>query len=296
MIAVDIGSNSLRAVKIDCDTLEPVFEREWIVRTAEELESRGVISDRAKERIKEALCQLRELDEVKAVATEAFRRAKNAKEVIEEIKEACGVEIEVITPQLESYYSLRGVEYGLKRSGYDISKFVVADIGGGSTEIILKHKEEFVSKSFPIGILTTIERYKTKEEMVFGIKRELKEVKEYCLDLFELFGKPKVFVGTGGTPTTVAALKLGLTYESFDKKLVDGIEIGYEDIKRAYKKLFGLPKEERAKLVGTGREDAVMAGLVILEELMHVCGYGKMVVIDEGVREGLALEFCSKKS
>ena len=115
------------------------------------------------------------------------------------------------------------------------------------------------------------------------------------IDLFEFFGKPKLFVGTGGTPTTVAALKVGLDYESYDPLKVDGVKIGIKDVKSAYKRLISLPKEKRAKLVGTGREDAIIAGLVILEEMLDKCGYAQMVVMDEGVREGVALAFCEKE-
>jgi len=298
MIGVDLGSNTLRAVRIDCEELRILRRWEWIVRSAEELEREGIISKAAAERIREALCALRQEypgEPIAAVATAAFRKAANAKELLEEIKKECGVSIQIIDAAQEAYYSARGIEFGLRRLGYDPQKFLAVDIGGGSTEIILKHRDELVSESFDIGILTTIQKYRTKEQILFGIKRKMELVRQHCLDLFEFFGKPKLFIGTGGTPTTVAALKLGLDYESYDPLKVDGTLIDRDDIQRAYRRLLTLPKERRAKLVGTGREDAIMAGLVILEEFLNKCGYGSMMVIDEGVREGVALEFCEKK-
>jgi len=297
MIGVDLGSNSLRMVRIDCESLEILERREWIVRTAEELESSGKIGEEAEKKITEALCAIKKEhpgELMRVVATAAFRRARNAHEVIGRIRSACGVEIEVIDEETESYYAAKGIEYALLRLGKDPQKFLAVDIGGGSTEVILKHRDEIVAKSFPVGILTTIQKYHTKEQILFGIKKQMALVREHCLDLFEFFGKPKLFVGTGGTPTTVAALKLGMDYESYDPLRVDGTEISIADIDAAYKRLLALPKEARAKLVGVGREDAIIAGLVILREFLDKCGYARMIVIDEGVREGVALEGCGR--
>ena len=298
MVGIDLGSNSLRAVRIDCKSLEILDAREWIVRTAEELEATGSIGEAAQKRIIEALCELKEEwagEAFHIVATAAFRKAKNAKEVIEEIERRYGFEVAIITSELESYYSAKGAEFGLRRLGQKVEKFLLVDIGGGSTEIILKHRSELVAQSFPVGILTTIQKYRTKEEILFGIKKRMQSIREFCLDIFEVFGKPKLFLGTGGTPATVAALKVGLDYESYDPKKVDGVTIGLQDVEAAYKRLIMLPKEQRAKLVGTGREDAIIAGLVILEELLKKCDYSQMMVMDESVREGVALEFCEKK-
>ncbi len=298
MVGIDLGSNSLRAVRIDCESMEVLDTKEWIVRTAEELEATSNIGEAALQRIVEALSWLKEEwkgEEFHIVATAAFRKAKNAKEVVEFIKEQCGLEIEIILPELESYFSAKGAEFGLKRIGQRPEKFLLVDIGGGSTEIILKHRKELVAQSFPVGILTTIQKYHTKEEILFGIKKRMQSIREFCQDIFEVFGKPKLFLGTGGTPATVAALKVGLDYESYDPKKVDGVTIELNDVQEAYKRLIVLPKEQRARLVGTGREDAIIAGLIILEELFKKCAYGSMVVMDESVREGVALEFCEKK-
>ncbi|BCD62162.1 exopolyphosphatase / guanosine-5'-triphosphate,3'-diphosphate pyrophosphatase [Nitratiruptor sp. YY08-26] len=295
-IGIDIGSNSLRVVKIDCETLKKVAEYEKVVRTAEELASTKKISEAATKRIIDALQEAKEkirFDEpFKAVATAAFRKANNAKETVEKIRQATGINVEIIDEEQECFYSVQGVSFGLRNAGKDTEKFLMADIGGGSTEIILKHRSRLLFHSFPLGILTTISLYKSREEIVLGIKKQIGAIREFLQDSFEFFGKPKIFVGTGGTPATVAALKLGMEYATYDATKVSGSIINIDDIKEAYHKLIRLDPRKRAKLVGTGREDAIVAGLVILEELCKVAGYSEMVVIDEGVREGVALEMC----
>lgn len=296
-IGIDIGSNSLRVVQIDCTHLKKTAEFEKVVRTAEKIEESGTISKEAVQRIVAALLEAKETidfhDRYKAVATAAFRKAKNAKEVVQEIFEKTGIQIDIIDAQLESFYSAKGVEFGLLQAGIEAQKFLIADIGGGSTEIILKQRSGIVFESFPLGILTTIQKYTTKEAIVFGIKKEIARIKEYLCDIFEIFGKPKIFVGTGGTPATVAALKLGMDANSYDARRVSGATIDREDIEKAYRRLIILEPKKRAALVGTGREDAIIAGLVILEEILRVANYKEMVVVDEGVREGVALEICT---
>ncbi len=293
---IDIGSNSLRVARIECQSLELVGQYEKVVRTAEEIEKTKRIGQEALDRIVAALEEAKErigFDELaKAVATAAFRMAQNSKEAVEYIKEHSGVEVEIIDEAKESYYSAKGVEYGLHRHGIDSQKFLLVDIGGGSTEVIVKHRNELIFQSFPIGILTTIQKYHTKEQIVFGIRRELGQVKEFLNDIYETFGKPKILVGTGGTPSTVAALKLGMVYETYDAWRVSGTTIDMQDIQKAYKRLILLDPKERSKLVGIGREDAIIAGLVILEEILRISGYKEMIVSDEGVREGVALDLC----
>ncbi len=293
---IDIGSNSLRVAKIECQSLELVAQYEKVVRTAEEIEATKRIGQEALDRIVAALEEAKErvgFDEpTKAVATAAFRMAKNSEEAIRYIKEHSGIDVEVIDEARESYYSAKGVEYGLRRHGIDAQKFLLVDIGGGSTEVIVKHRNELIFQSFPIGILTTIQKYHAKEQIVFGIRKELGQVKEFLNDIYETFGKPKILVGTGGTPSTVAALKLGMVYETYDARKVSGTRISQEDIQQAYKQLIVLDPKERAALVGVGREDAIIAGLVILEEILRISGYKEMVVSDEGVREGVALDLC----
>ncbi len=296
---IDIGSNSLRAVKIDCTTREKLAEYEKVVRTAEELQSRGTISNAAVERIIAAMQEAKEqigFDfPLKAVATAAFRKAKNSKEVVKAIKESTAIEVEIIEEEQECYYSLKGVEYALAKGFRYLEKFGAIDIGGASTEVMIKHKSRILCHSFPLGILTIIQRYKTKEDILFGIKKEITKIKEFLNDAYEIFGKPKILAATGGTPTTVAAIKLGLDARSYSAQKVSLQRIDAKDIKDSWQRLSKLDSKTRAKIVGVGREDAIMAGIVILEELLYCSGFKEFVVVDEGVREGVALSLCEGK-
>ncbi|WP_187648371.1 Ppx/GppA phosphatase family protein [Nitrosophilus labii] len=299
MIAIDIGSNSLRVLKLDCDTLQKVFEYEKIVRTADNINKTGIIFDEAVDRIIEALTEVKKSidfsnQEIRAVATAAFRKASNAENVIKTILEKTGIKVDIIDADLEGFYSATAVEYRLKRLGIESEKFLLADIGGGSTELILKYRNEIVSQSFDFGIVTVAQKYKTKENIVKGIRKNLEAVKIYLQDIYELFGKPKRFISTGGTPTTLAAMKLGMNYKNYDSEKINGTVLFPFDLNRALKKLVSMSEKERAKIVGTGREDLIIAGVLILKELMSVAGYDEVLVSDDGVREGVAILGCKK--
>lgn len=300
MIAIDIGSNSLRVLQIDCTDFKKLFDFEKIVRTADKIEETKIISKEAIQRIIEAIKEAKSKidfskDRVKAVATAAFRKALNKDEVVKEIEEKTGIKIEVIEPEIESFYSAVAVEHRLNRLGLDSRKFLLADIGGGSTELILKKDDEIVAKSYDFGIVTIAQKYKSKENILFGIKKHLESVKIFLNDSYELMGKPKRFVATGGTPTTIAAIKLGMDYESYDSEKINGMVLFPTDLDNALNKLLSMSEKERAKVVGVGREDLIIAGVLILKELMKAARYDEILVSDDGVREGVAIEECKKE-
>ncbi|WP_281951037.1 phosphatase [Nitrosophilus kaiyonis] len=299
MIAIDIGSNSLRAIQIDCYSLDKIFEYEKVVQTADNLEKSSEISKEALDRIAKAIKEIQKRidfskESVKAVATAAFRKAKNQKEAIEYIKEKTGIDIEVIDPDMEGFYSAVAVEHLLSRLGLNSEKFLMCDIGGASVEFVIKNKEEIVTKSFDFGIVTIAQRFKTKENIVFGIKKYMEEIKIFLNDTYEIFGKPKRFVATGGTPTTIAAIKKNLDYQNYNSDIVNGTVLFPTDIDNALNKLLKLSSSERAKLVGKGREDFIIPGVLILKEIMKTADFDEVLVSDEGVREGVALIGCKK--
>ena len=299
MIAIDIGSNSLRVVQIDCYDLKKIFEYEKIVQTADNIEKSKIISKDAVRRIINALLEVKELidfskDEVKAVATAAFRKALNKDEVIKEIEEKTGIVVEIIDPELEGYYSSLAAEHTLAKLGLDTEKFLLCDIGGASTEFVIKNKDEIVTKSFDFGIVTVGQRYKNSKDIIFGIKKYLENVKIFLNDVYEIMSKPKRFVVTGGTPTTVAAIKKGFDYKSYNSDKIDGTILFPIDIDNALNKLQSIDKKKRAKIVGKGREDFIIAGVIILKEIMRVADFDEVLVSDAGVREGVALAGCRK--
>jgi exopolyphosphatase/guanosine-5'-triphosphate,3'-diphosphate pyrophosphatase len=300
MVAIDLGSNSIRGVEWDCSTNSPKKRFEKVVRTAEGLEKGGRISAEAVQRVVGAIEEMKKVldfsDGVKGVATEALRRASNGEEVLAQIEAETGVRFEVITPEEEGLFTAIGIQEGLKRRGVEPAHhFLAVDVGGGSTEFILVYKTQIVSNSYPWGIVTLSEKYRTPERIALYLKRQREKVRNFLQTLYITYKKPKLMVGSGGTPTTIAALKKGLTAKTYDPEVVTGTTITIEDLDYWYERLLRLELKKREELVGVGRGDLIGAGILILKEALKSAGFTKMVVTDEGVREGVAVVECRNR-
>ena len=296
MIGIDLGSNTIRIVKIDCKTYEKLGEYEKIIKTADRLIETGVISTGAIERIVNALNEAKEKidfnDEINAVATEALRRAKNKEEVLRIIKQKTGIEFEIITPEEEASLTALAVEVCLEKVGIDAKSFLLVDIGGGSTEVTLKHKDKIITQSFKLGIVTLTQKYKTPEAIKYAIKKKTKEIKDFIDMLFNTYKKPKIFVASSGTPTSIAALKKGLDYFTYDPAKINGSVVIPEDLDIWLDKLMKMEMKKREKLVGVGRGDLIITGIYIYKEFFKITKYNECIVCDDGVREGAAYIKC----
>jgi len=298
-IGIDLGSNTLRAVKRDCEAGRFVAEYEKIVRTADGLESTRKISDAAAQRIVEALNEAREavgFDDAKlrAVTTEAMRRALNREEMLRRIEEATGVRFELIDAAQEAELTLRAVEGRLRILQERSDSFVLVDIGGGSTELTFVRGERMVSRSFPVGIVTMAQKYPDLASLRQALPRETEAMQEFAREAEGLQGKPERFVATAGTPTTVAALKLGMDYRSYDAARVNGTLLNRSDLEATLRRLLSMSPKERERAVGVGRADLISAGILIFDRLFEILGFESCLVIDDGLREGVALELCDE--
>ncbi len=298
IIAIDLGSNSLRILKMDCETKDTLGEFHKTVKTADNLATTGLISDEALGRVIDALneakCQMNFADaDVKAVTTEAIRQAKNGDEVLATIKDKTEIEFEVIDGVAEAKYALIATQNRLKLLGREPKSFMLVDIGGGSTELLFHYREDkFFSKSFPIGIVTVTQSFKTLPEIATAIPVLMNPMRDYYNDVISQHGAVELFVATAGTPTTVASMKKGMLYETYDSNQIHGTCLTQKDLVEQLGKLLGMKPKERIETVGVGRDDLIASGILIYDELYTISGFKESMVIDDGVREGVAYSMC----
>ena len=296
MIAIDLGSNTLRAIEIDCDTLAFGRSFERMVKTADGLKSSGKISDAAIERVIEALQAMKkELDfdtqQVVAKTTAAMRMATNTQEALEQIYNACGVEFEVIDAKQEAFYTQIAVSKRLETLSLP-TQYVLLDVGGGSTELIICD-EISKSKSIDVGIVTMSQSYTDQESLIKNLYHELEPFKDF-LRTHEY--KPKMLVSTAGTPTTMASMKQGLTVQTYDPHKINGTTLNRDELDFQLTRLMAMDETQRALHVGVGRDSLIVTGVEILRVLMDLLDYKQMVVVDDGMREGIAFHSCSEMS
>ncbi|MEA1879083.1 MAG: phosphatase [Campylobacterota bacterium] len=297
MIAIDLGSNTLRVLAYDCKSKQQIFVYEKVVKTADGLNSSGMINAQAVCRVINAIqIAQSQIDfsehEIKAVTTEAIRSASNATDVLKEIQEVTGISFEIISGKEEARLTLLAVKERLHRLKYASDTFVLVDIGGGSTEIIFHYPHEVISRSFPVGIVTMAQRYGDLESLKQALSKEMFNMQMFCTELFATKGDPKAFVATAGTPTTVAAMKMGMNYETYDASKINGSILEKNELNFYLHKLLAMPFEEREIAVGIGRSDLIAAGILIYEQLFTILEASSCVIIDDGLREGVALEMC----
>ena len=158
--ALDIGSNStiLLVVAADSDKqARCLHDLKYTTRLANYVNKEGLISDEGIASQFHALEQAKkQLDhdhvkEVAACGTDVFRTAKNGREIAKKISEKFGWRVEIISGEDEAQLSFRAATTGI-----DIvaKEKIIADIGGGSTEIILGDADQIVrATTFPIGVV-----------------------------------------------------------------------------------------------------------------------------------------------
>ena len=297
MIAIDLGSNTIRVLEYDCTTHKELSGYSKVVKTADGLISTNIIDDKAIDRVIDALKEAQEIidfssHQIKAVTTEALRRANNSDYALDKIKSATGVEFEIISGDEEARLTLLAVEFRLDKLNHSSDNFVVIDIGGGSTEVIFKYKDETISQSFSIGIVTIAQKYSSLQKIEENLPKDMRDIREFAQKVVSTKGKVGSFVGTAGTPTTLASMKLGMVYATYDASQINGTTLKFDELKLYLNELLSLEAKQREIVVGVGRYDLILAGILIYAELFHILDFDECIVVDDGLREGVAIDWC----
>lgn len=298
VFSIDLGSNSFRVLKYDGINHKILDEYHQVVGLADGLISTGNISVEAQNRVIEALniaskkLNFNPKDAI-CVTTAAARKAKNSSEVLNNIENKTGAKFKIIDSNEEARLTLLAVKYALKRENINTEKFMLLDIGGGSTELIINNEDSFFSKSFDFGIVTMSQKnFNAKllqDDLNFRkieIENFLKKI-DFALDDF-------IFVATAGTPTTLAALKLGYNYFNYDKDKINGTKLSLKDVEDSLNMLNSKTLEEKRELVGRGRVEFMEVGTYIYKLFFEVLNKDISVVLDDGLREGVAIDFSLK--
>jgi exopolyphosphatase/guanosine-5'-triphosphate,3'-diphosphate pyrophosphatase len=289
MIAIDLGSNTIRFIEFDGYKWGKRFEK--IVKTAESLHETNQIGEKALGRIISAINEAKTtLDFVShpivGYATAAMRLATNSKYILETIELETGIRFVIIDAEKEANLTLNAVRYRLKKLCIEPSSFVMADIGGGSTELIVCEGESTRSISLNIGIVTLSESSQTPQKLTQSIESFKEKIRSQSFYHSSL-------VLTAGTPTTIAAYLNGMDYETYNPDKINGYRLYLHDCYRVQDELLKMDEAARARYVGVGRENLIIAGIMMVTAIYEALEYEEAIIIDDGLREGIALEYFS---
>ncbi len=297
MIAIDLGSNSIRVVEFDCSSGRVIKGFNKVVKTADRLNIDKEITQEAIERI---IARLKEADTliefgdkpIRAITTEAMRQATNSSKALEKIESATGVSFEIISGKEEAMLTLLAVESRLKRLSIEYNSFVLIDIGGASTELIFHYPHNTITKSFPIGIVTISQSYSGVEQTKEALPKVMEDMYSFAKEVRGREGQVELFVATAGTPTTIASMKLGQSFATYNPKEVNGVTLSKSELEYHLSKLISMTPTQRELAVGVGRADLISAGALIFAQLYKITDFTVATVIDDGLREGIALDWC----
>jgi len=171
------------------------------------------------------------------------------------------------------------------------SKFILLDIGGGSTEIIINNDKDYISHSFNFGIVTLTQKHYGNEELHEYLDLKKLEIKNFLIAQ-EIELSEYTFVATAGTPTTIAAIKLGQDFFHYDKNMINGTSIDLNDLNNCLNVFHKSNSEDITKLVGSGRVEFIEVGIYIYKAIFEVLQKSASIVLDDGLREGVAINSC----
>jgi exopolyphosphatase/guanosine-5'-triphosphate,3'-diphosphate pyrophosphatase len=303
--AIDLGTNNCRLLiaKAHGQTFKVIDSFSRIVRLGEGLSNGFQLDEKAIGRTLEALnicakkMNAKGITKSRAIATEACRRASNTGQFYKTVFQETGIEFETISSEQEAQLTLDGCAQLLDKK---ISRAIVFDIGGGSTEIMwvksINNKDFFVLAmlSLPIGVVTLSEQYADNtikidqfEEIIANVDQKLAPFdQEYGISNYLSSNKVQM-LGTSGTVTTLGGIYLNLP--RYDRSKVDGLDMRVEAISAISESLVKMNHAELAKKVCIGEERAglVVMGCAILEAICRRWPSATIRAADRGIREGL---------
>ncbi|MFE7510401.1 Ppx/GppA phosphatase family protein [Streptomyces sp. NPDC057540] len=295
---IDCGTNSIRLLVADLHPetgeLVELDRRMTIVRLGQGVDRTGRLAPEALERTFAACREyagiIEELgaERLRFVATSASRDAENRQDFVDGVVEILGVEPEVITGDQEAAFSFTGATGELR--GDD--RRLVVDIGGGSTEFVVGNTHVEAARSVDIGCVRLTERHVRHDpptaEEVAAIRADVRAALDLAAGTVPI-DTAETLVGLAGSVTTVAAIALGLP--EYDSEKVHHARISAEQVAEVTERLLASTHDERAAIpvIHPGRVDVIIAGALVLREIVERVGAREVVVSEHDILDGIAL-------
>lgn len=276
--AIDIGSNSIRLA------LSDGTKRSAITKLADGIEKTGGLSPSG---VQMTIAVLKDYadtakkhgcERVIAFATEAVRRASDGDDFIRAVKEACGLDVLLLSPETEARLALFGAT---KPEG----KVSICDLGGGSMELISASdgaNPEYI-KSLPLGVVVLKNTFLTE-----GISpsQAYRRAIDAAPELVKSYGKTKKYplVVLGGSACAIAAGMLNLPY--YDRSAVEGYKITASALD-GFMPILTSPHLSTLRPVCANRADTVAFGAIIIQALLNYLGLDSFTVSDSSNLEAV---------
>jgi exopolyphosphatase / guanosine-5'-triphosphate,3'-diphosphate pyrophosphatase len=296
--AIDVGTNSVRSIVVEvpeADAHRIIDDEKEMTRLGRGLAATGRLDAEAVERTVSALKAMTDIgrnlgvDDVHAIATEAVRRASNGAEFIQRLRDEVGLEVKLVSPREEG----RLVWLSAASLTKEMPASVVVDIGGGSVEVVQGAGAQPVAiASLPIGARIATEQYLAEDPPSDASFKKLKRAVRRALreGVTPLEPGIQTIVGSGGAITTIASLVAGMRGRRYES--LQGVQMERAEIMQLLGALSHSSAEQRLAMPGMSadRVDIILAGTLVLAEVMKLFGASCVLVNARGIREGIVLD------
>ena len=296
MAAVDCGTNSTRLLVSD-DGKQPGLERLMrITRLGQGVDATRRLDPGAVDRTIQVLRQYREVmdrhqvERVRATATSAARDAENRDSFLDAAEDAIGVRPELIGGEEEGRLSFLGATASLDRAE---GPFLVVDIGGGSTEIVVGTEEPEAVVSVDMGCVRITEKFlhgdpprpEELSQAISVVHAYLDDVEREAPGVNEA----RRLVGLAGSVTTVAAVEMGLSH--YDPERIHHFELTRAAAEDVFRTLATEARADRVHNPGLeeARADVIVGGAAMLVTIMRHFGFDECLVSEADILDGLVM-------
>ena len=234
------------------------------------------------------------VDEIKVFATSAARTADNKAEFVAAIEKVCDCSVEIISGEREAELIFRGVLLAFRNIELPS---VILDIGGGSNELILTHKEAIIWKeSRPTGMSRVINSFDLSDPIS---DEQVRELQKYFADEHQTAiqncteKSVGTLIGCSGAFDTIADMLDEVN--PGEKQRVTQV-ISLEEFYVVYEKLLQSTRDERLQMKGMDyvRVDLIVPAVILIETLISSIGIKQIVQTDFALREGVLYELLAK--
>jgi exopolyphosphatase/guanosine-5'-triphosphate,3'-diphosphate pyrophosphatase len=296
--SLDLGTNSTRVLvaRLTDGGLDVLDRRNTITRLGQGVGASGRLAPEAIERTLDCLRGYHEIldrhgvERVRVAATSASRDAANRDEFFDAVEELIGTRPELLSGDEEGRLSFRGATGELDPA---TGPFLVVDIGGGSTELIVGADRVEGVMSVDIGCVRLTEKFLLHDP-------PQPEELSACISLSETYlddvvreipavAEARTLVGLAGTITTVAAVEIGL--ETYDRDRIHHFHLTHDAAEDVFRTLATESRADRIHNPGLeeARADVIVAGCCVLVAVFRHFGFDEMIVSEADILDGLAL-------
>lgn len=298
---IDMGSNSIRLMIATVESGQLIHAEKTLAMTrlGAGVDASKTLCEASMAATIEAVAAFKEQSEregaemLGAFATSAVRDAINGQAFAERVLAETGVEVSILPGHEEAELGYKGVLSGLGDTTAH-ETFVIIDIGGGSTELIVGTLEGIAYRhSFNVGTVRMTGKHihtdPIADEEAAALQFDVAQILQSGVEAVRKL-RPTTAIGIGGTATTFGAMDLKM--KTYDRSVIHNTFVGADGLKNCVQLLKKLTVEEKKHLDGLmpKRADVIYAGGVILDHLLSALELEGFYVSDYDNLEGILVE------